>query len=263
MNGALTFNANNLQDFNITTQVGIITNVINHTSIPEKIAELFTKADANGSVIPSINYPTKRISIGGIIKGSSQDNLDTRIDAFKAYFNGKDKNLDIDYAGSTRRYIATANSIGVSREQKALYATFTIEFICTNPFGLDISATSIINQAAYTSATFNATPTITGSAPYQLPIFTITINALTGTGDYIQISNDNNNQQIMLYGLGLAANDVVVIDCANRVVTVNDLPVDYFGTFLEVELGASSITYTDGFATRSVDIDGEYIKRYL
>lgn len=263
MNGDITYNSNDLQTYSPATNVGIITNVIDHTSLPEKVAELYALADANGSAIPAINYPSKRITISGAIKGSSQSNLDVRIDEFKGYFNGKDKNLDIAYGGSTRRYIATANSISISRQQKALWANFTVEFICTQPFGTDTTTTSITNTLNYTSATLNLTPTILGSAPYQLPIFTITIDALTGTGDYIQLSNDNNSQEMLIYGLGLTSGDVLVIDCANRFVTLNGDLVDYNGVFLELEPGANSITYTDGFTTRTVDIVASYYKRWL
>lgn len=264
MNGDLTFNSNDLQTYSPTTKVGIITNRIDHTNIPDKIAVLYAKADANGSSIPSINYPSKKIIIAGSIHGSTQANLDDRIDTFKGYFNSKDKNLDIAYGSSTRRYIATANTISVSRQQKALYAEFSVEFICTNPFGLDTTTTNLwALKSGFTSATFTEAPTIAGSAPYQLPVITITINSLTGDGDYVQISNDNNNQELVIYGQGLEAADVVVIDCAERTVTLNGIEIDYYGTFLELEPGANSITYTDGFTTRNVDVAGVYTKRWL
>lgn len=263
MNGDITYNSNDLQTFNPSTGVGIITNRIDHTNIPDKIAELYAKADANGSSIPAINYPSKKIVIGGVIKGSSQADLDDRIDSFKGYFNGKDKNLDIAYGSGTRRYIATVNALSISRQQKVPFAEFTVEFICTTPFGLDTTATSIINTLNHTSGVLTVSPTISGSAPYQLPIFTITIDALTGDGDWFSISNNNNGQEMLIYNLGLVASDVVVIDCAERTVTVGGEPVDYSGVFLELEPGANSITYTDGFTTRTVDIVANYYRRWL
>lgn len=264
MNGDLTYNSNDLQTYDPTTNVGILTNVIEHTNLPEKIATLFAKADADGSSIPSINYPSKKVNIAGMIKGSTQADLDSRIDTFKGYFTGKDKNLDITYGSSTRRYIATANTVSVVRQDKAIFATFAIEFICTNPFGLDTSTTNLWTaKSAFSSATFTETPTIGGNAPYQLPVITITINSLTGAGDYVQISNDNNNQELLIYGQGLQAGDVIIIDCAECTVTLNGTEIDYYGTFLELEPGAASITYTDGFTTRSVDVSGVYTKRWL
>lgn len=263
MNSDIAYNSNDLQTFDPSTGVGILTNVIDHTNIPDKVTDLYVIAQADASAITSINYPSKKINIAGAIVGSTQNDLDSRIDTFKSYFNGKNKNLDINYNGATRRYIATANTISVTRMQRAKYATFSIEFICTLPFGYETTATNITTQSNYTSPTLNATPTIAGSAPYQLPVFTITVDALTGDGDYIQLSNDNNGQSILVYGLGLEAGDVLVIDCVNRKVTLNDEVVEYTGTFLELEPGANSITYSDGFATRTVDIVGEYNKRYL
>lgn len=264
MNGDLTFNSNDLQTFNTGTKVGINTNVINHTNLPDQLAALYAKADTDGSAIPAINYPTKKVSIGGTIHGSTQADLDSRIDTFKGYFNGKDKNLDITYSGGTRRYIATKNALSVDRENTALFATFQVEFICTNPFGLDTSTTNLWTaKNNFTSATFTETPTVGGTAPYQLPIFTITIDALTGAGDYVQISNDNNNQEILIYGQVLTAGDVIVIDCSTRTVTLNGTEIDYDGTFLELEPGANSITYTDGFTTRTVDVSAVYTKRWL
>ena len=263
MNGIISFNSNSLQTYSSATKTGIITNAIQHTNIPDQVAELLAKADANGSYIPSLNYPSKKIQIAGAIAGSSQDDLDARIDTFKGYFIGKDKNLDIQYAGGTRRYIATVNSSSVDRDNVSLYATFTIEFICSQPFGLDTATTSLMNQTGYTSASYNVTPTIGGSAPSQLPIFTITVTALTGVGDYVQISNDLNNQAILVYGLGITAGSVIEIDCVARTVKLNGVEVNYSGTFLDLAPGASSITYSDGFDTRTVTIVATYAKRWM
>lgn len=264
MNGGLTFNSNNLQTYSPATDLGIITNVIDHTDGPEMLMSLLALADADGSSIPAINYPSKPVALAGVIKGSSQADLDSRIDTFKGYFRGKDKNLDITYGSGTRRYIATAGVPKIQRRPRSYIALFQIPLTCTNPFGLDTSATALFaTHTGSTVATFTETPTVDGNAPYQLPIFTITLTALTGAGDYVQISNDNNNQEIMLYGLGLANGDVIVIDCVERTVTVNGDEVDYYGTFLELEPGANSITYTDGFTTRTVTVAASYTKRWL
>lgn len=264
MDGSLTYNSNSLQTYNPSTRVGINTNVIRHTNIPDSIAELYIKASASDSVVPDQEYPAKTINLGGTIHGSTQADLDDRIDTFKGYFAQRNKNLDIDYSSSTRRYtVMKANSVGIDRQDKALFATFSVELIC-KPFGVETSVTNLwAAKAGFTSATFTETPTIAGSAPFQQPVFTITINSLTGAGDYVQISNDNNNQEILLYGLGLEAGDIIVIDCVERTVTVNGIEVDYYGTFLELEPGTASITYTDGFTTRNVDVAGVYTKRWL
>lgn len=263
MNGDITFNSHDLQTFTAASKVGINTSTIEHTSMPDQVATLYAKADANISSIPSINFPSKKITIAGSIHGSTQANLDERIDTFKGYFNGKDENLDIAYGSSTRRYIATKNTISITRLDRALFARFTIEFICTQPFGVDTSATNIANQTAQTGDTHTYTPTILGSAPFQYPVITYEVNTITAGGDYLLISNDNNTQELLIFEQGIVAGDVIVIDAFERTVTINDDPVDFSGTFLELEPGANSITITDGFTARNVDILVEYYQRWL
>lgn len=263
MDGGLLYNTNDLQTYDPATRVGINTNVIRHTDIPDSVAELYIVANANDSEVPNNEYPSRKIVLGGTIHGSTQADLDNRIDAFKGYFGQRYKNLDIVYGSSTRRYVVMkANALGVDREDKALFATFSVELLC-KPFGIDTTATNILTEAAYTSATKTITPTIGGSAPFQLPVFTFTLTAITGAGDYIQITNNENGQEMLIYGLGLANGDVLVIDCVNYEVTLNGDEVDYNGAFLELEPGAADVTITDGFTTRTIAMNGEYNKRWL
>lgn len=264
MDGSVSYNSNSLQTYDRSNQTGILTDKIRHTDLPDNVAELYVVANANKSTVEDQEFPSKAIVLTGSIHGSSQADLDDRIDTFKGYFVQRKKNLDIAYGSGTRRYyILKANTISVDRKDKALFAKFSVELIASG-FGLDTSSTNLWTaKTGFTSATFTETPTIAGNALTQLPVITITINSLTGSGDYVQISNGNNNQEILLYGLGLAASDVIVIDCEERVVTVNGVEVDYYGTFLELEPGSASITYTDGFTTRDVDVSGVYTKRWL
>jgi phage-related protein len=266
MNGEISFNGNDLQTYDPVTQTGIIVDEIDHSDIPEKLLDIYAIANANKSAIAGDpDFVSKVITVTGTIVGSSVADLADRIDTFKGYFNGKDKNLDIGYGSGTRRYIATADkSPSIKPAAKRRYSPFTLKFVCTDPFGRDLTATNLwAAKNNFTAATFTEAMTVGGNAPYQLPVFTIHIDALTGAGDYLLISNDNNNQEILLYGLALVAGDTVVIDCAERKVTVNNVEVDYYGTFLELEPGANSITYTDGFTTRQVDVSATYVKRWL
>lgn len=264
MDGSISFNGNSLQTYDPTTGVGIISNEIDHTDAPDMNMAILAIANANDSSIGDMDSPSKPIALAGAIKGSSQVDLDQRIDAFKAIFRGKNKNLDINYAGTIRRYIATVPTSGikVKRTGTKLWATFTIAAFC-KPYGRDTTPTELFNSANATTGSATYTPTVGGTAPYQLPIFTIHIDALTGAGDYLQISNNANDQAILIFGQGLTAGDTLVIDCEAREVRLNDELIDYQGTFLELEPGAVSLTYTDGFTTRTVDRDGKYYKRYV
>lgn len=254
---ALSFNGEDIE----TDEVKITT--LEYFSLPKKDMSVFELANSDLSSVVNVNYPNKIIKIGGTIQCTTLIDLDTQIDNFKALFNAKEANLDIDHSTTTRRYIATVNVLDIRRTIALTHAEFSLEFICSNPFGLETTLTTISNLTAYTTAGYTVTPTIGGSAPYQLPIITLELNTITGTGDYVQFTNDNNNQEILLTGLGLADGDIIVINCEERTVTLNGDPADYFGTFLELEPGSGSITYLDGFTTRNIDLNISYYKRYL
>mgnify|MGYP000859526940 FL=1 len=264
MNGNILYNTISLQTYNPATRVGIITNMIDHTSIPEKQSSVYALAHSNSSVISYVNYPSKKITIGGVIKGSSEDDLDVRTDAFKGYFIGQDKNLDIDYAGSTRRYIATANSISVTRQQSSLYATFAIEFLCTQPFGIDTADTTALNTTGNTTSNYNPSYTFLGSAPYQLPVITVTYSAMTGNGtaQLVRIGNNDTGQVIVINRIW-SATDVIVIDCYRKLVQVNGLDVPFTGAFPEFHPGPSAFSYSDTLTTRTFAFNVIYKVAYL
>lgn len=263
MTGAISFDTNSLQTYAPATDVGIITNGIEHTNLPIKDAALYPLANTNQSVIPYVGYPSKAINIAGVIKGSTTANLDSRIDSFKQYFLGKDKNLDIEYNGTTRRYVATANTISVIRRQKALFATFEIEFICTLPFGKNTSATTALNASGRTLSGYTDPYTFLGTAPFQLPVFTITYSAVSGGASYVQIGNSGNGQSIMITDQTWVAADVLEIDVANRTVKKNGVEIDFVGAFPEFPPGAQNFSYSDGFTTRTLTELVTYYPMYI
>lgn len=253
----ITFDTNDLQTDNI------ITSDIDHGSIPEKSMSLFALASANKSVIPAINYPTKTITVTGKIIGSSVTDLDSRLDTFRSYFNGKNKNLDIDYDGGTRRYIATASKVSIPRPGGLTFANFVITFVCVEPFGKATTSTSALSANARTSADYTDAYTFLGTAPFQLPVVTITINTVTGGTGHLAFTNDSNDQGITLIDKDFQNGDVIVIDCEQRSVTINGTATDYLGSFPEFPPGSQTMHYNDGFTARNFDIDVDYYKRYL
>jgi hypothetical protein len=263
MTGAITFDSNSLQTFLASTNVGIITEDQNFSDIPVKDMPLYALANSNRSVITNIDYPNKAITIVGAIIGSSIANLDSRVDDFKAALRGKNKNLDINYNGVSRRFIASANSISVIRKGKQLFARFTVQFVCTEPFGMDTSDTTALSASARTSNSYADLYTFLGTAPYQLPVVTITINSVTGGNTYLSFGNANTGQSVNITGVTFQAGDVLVIDCYNRTVKLNGLPQDYTGAIPEFEPGAQSFNYADGFTTRNFNINIVYKKLYL
>jgi hypothetical protein len=254
---SLLYNGFDLQTANI------LTDDIDHQSIPNKNANTYALAHANKSALPFINYPSKQITLKGTIKGSSIADTDSRVDSFKAYFNGKDGNLDIGYNGGTRRYIGTATAVDVNRPKGLAYAEFTVIITCTIPFGMATSATTGINDTGNTTATDSFNVTFAGNAPIQLPVIEITLTAVTGGANHLQVTNNANGQGMVLLGQTFANGDVIVIDSSTRKVTRNGTEIDYLGSFIEVGPGLVQFNYADGFTTRTFSFKVTYTPLYM
>lgn len=262
MSTSITFNSNSLQS------ASVITSQINSGSIPERDVKLFALAHANRSVIPDDNYPSRRITISGKLIAASVTAMDVLEDTFKAYFRGKDKNLDIGNNGGSRRFIATANSVSIDRPGGLQHADFSVEFICTQPFGKATTATTPSSSfspsaAARTLSGYTDAITFAGTAPYQLPVITITLTAVTGGTGYLAVSNSGNGQGITITGQSFVNGDVIEIDCENKTVKLNGTEIDFLGAFPEFEPGAQSLAYSDGFTTRTFTIAVNYYPLYL
>lgn len=261
MNGgtAISFNSNSLQTDNY------ITADIKHESVPQKDAPVYSLAHANRSSIPYINYPQKVITVTGKIVGSGISDVEGRIDTFKSYFATEvAQALDIAYAGGTRRYTALATTVDVDRPGGLDWANFTVVFTCTKPFGTATAAVQVLDEEDHTTSPASFTPlTFAGSAPWQQPKITITITDVTDGDSFITVANDVTKQSVSV-GAVFADGDVLVIDCAERKVTLNTLPVDYVGSFPEFANGAgATLNYDDGFTARDVDILVECFPLYL
>lgn len=258
----VSFGGSNLQTFDGNR--GIIVQDIDAESMPTKENKMYPLANSNGSKITYVNYPSKPITITGQVNGINTADLDTLLDTFRGYFAKQDQNLDFDYAGGTRRYIATINSLDIKRPGGLQYANFTALFDCTQPFGQNINPTQALNiTTARTSAAYTDAHTFLGTAPYQLPIITITYSAITGgTGQVVNFGNDSNGQQITVTRTW-AAGDVLSIDVVQKTVTINGSLIDFTGAFPQFPPGAGSFSYSDSFTTRSFTINVVYYPMFL
>lgn len=244
--GSVSFDSNSLQTANILTQD------IDHASLPTKNASPFAISHANRSTIPYINYSSKQITISGEINGSNITDLDARIDSFKSYFNGANKNLDIGYNSGTRRYIGTVTDIQIQRPGGLAYASFSVTIFCIYPFGMDISTTTAITATGRTLSTFSDNFTIAATAPYQLTIATFTLTAVSSTGlQTMTYGNAAAGQQISIARSNWAVSDVVVIDSTTSTVTVNGALFDFAGGFPQFGTGSQTATYGDTFTSRT------------
>ncbi len=229
----IAFSSFSLQSFDGTR--GIITESIEHAGKSAKRAQMYALAHANASIIPFVEYPNKPIQVDGVIIGTTIADCDAQIDLFNSYLLAQNGNLDIDYNGSTRRYIATATNIDVNRPGGLAWASFSVTFTCTQPFGQDVAATTLLSPAA-TRHNLCANPSfetdLTGWSTYSSAI----ISRFLGDGTYAVN--------------GVAATNVTAVESGLNFTATGNVGVPY------INLG-TSITYAmwvNPAVTTSLDV---------
>lgn len=254
---AISFDGYNLQTSTILTAS------IDHESSAQRSNPIMSLANANKSVLPFSNYPSKNIVIRGKIIASSITELDGQLDTFRSYFRNKDRNLDIGYNASTRRYVTTPVNVEIDRPGGLNHASFVVTLLATEPFGKDVLSTTLLSATGRTSASYTDSITVGGSAPSQLPIFTVTYSSITdGTDATISFGNNATGQQVQVTNT-FASGDVVAFDSVNREVTVNGIAQDFSGAFPEFEIGTQEVSYSDDFTARTFSVNMIYYKRWF
>lgn len=192
----------------------------------------------DGAKLISATYKPKTITIEGIIKGTSQSDLETNIDIFKKYISGTDLTLDIEYAGGTRRYNVAVSSVTITRDFFHLtFAPYSLEMIVLDlPFGRDTSLTETFSAVALTNSIEYLTANFLGSAKPR-PKFNLVIDT-AGTLEEIQLKNNTTNKEIILtLTSGFSNGDQIEIDCDEKTVKRNTTDFEYTGVFPEADLG--------------------------
>lgn len=222
-------------------------------------------ANTDKSVTPSAYYDDKKLNVQVEIGRDTRDLLDVSIDTLLAYLQPKESALVLSTGGSTRQWTATYSNMAISNVQGG-HAEIDIEFEAADGIGIDVASTSLFS----TQLTGNNTNTpfvggpLGGSAQFQQPIITITLNSFTGsTSDSITVGNPLNGMQVVI-ARAWAAADVLVIDSKLKKVTVNGIEVAFTGSIPEWERGLTgSMDYTDTFTVRNRTMSGIYYKRYV
>jgi hypothetical protein len=231
-----------------------------HDKVAEQELNVQRIARTNDSIVLRKNYQAKVINIHIIVKDTSRDNLDSRLDTLRETIEVKDKNLDIDYASGIRRYICTGHF--QIEERKLNWARVKLVFTCYKAFGENTTTTSE-SFTGKTTSPLEDDIEIDGTAPAQ-PDITITINSVTSSGDkYLQFKNLENEDYVKITTDDWAADDVIVISTREKRCTKNGTVIEYLGIMPEWLPGDNDWEYTDNFDARNIDIDIVYLKRYL
>ena len=259
MASSITFNSYDLQTSSIVTEK------ILHTSSPENNLQVNQKMRRDGSILFSNYWTKKNISASGHILGSSISDLDSKIDTLKQNLVGENLDLDIGYAGGTRRYRATVKRINIDREHfNGSWCPFSIEFVCVDAFGKDTSTTSV-TQDNNTSSPFTKVVTIGGSFP-AFP--TISLDFTSGSNvTAVKIENVTTGEFITipfpLDSRTFADAEILIVDCNNMTVQISAVNIDFSGVFPKFVVGSNTVRITVSGSPFDIDLDITYTPLYI
>ncbi len=232
MSTNITFDGFDLQNSSI------ISSRAQHTQYPDRVIDTQRRSRENDFKIQGNYFVLKRIFVEGILKNSVANDLRDDIDDMKKNLTGEDKNLDIDYGGGTRRYVATVEKLEV--EEQSFHITFVkyrVTFLC-HAFGQ--GTTELTRElTGIRSSTMDSEATIAGTA-INLPVVRVTVVAETNMVR-IKFINTTTNEYIEVE-TAYNATDVLNINCDTKAVTLNDDPIDFAGVFPTFIAGTNAWT---------------------
>lgn len=219
---------------------------------------LYGLARQRGATLLNSELKEKVFKMEGTITGTSISDLEGNVDEFKELITRTEKNLDIEYAGGTRRFVATASKINVPRDFfNVTFVPFEVEFLCSAGVGKDIVITS---DAVTAISTLDRTTTTSVSGTLS-PDMKTTIEVTAASG-ITQVELLANGDKITLTA-SIVAGDEIVIDGGTLKVTQNGTEKAYTGIFPQFGVGANVYQLTFTGTSITYDLTFDYVKTYL
>ena len=228
---------------------------VKHESAPERELTAVSIARQDGHILVADRRGVKVITLRGTLVAASQDALDAAIDTFKELFSRQEKNLDISWNASTRRYVATCTNHTFDRDHYNTNAVpWTAEFTVLSGEGKDTSTTTARNAFSM-SITGSATDSFTmaGSKPAK-PVITLDIDGASSGVQGIEYKNTDNGEKIQITRTGTwggGSGKDIIINCLTRKVTDNiagssQVEGIFYGVFPSFKIGTNNIQITLG-----------------
>lgn len=226
----ITFNGVDLQSSSI------VTTEIQHEDIGQKALNIQKFSDREGGKISTIGFEVKKITLAGIIKGTSKADVEGKIDTLKKNLNARNKNLDIAYSSGTRRYKATCSMMKFGRKHYSIdLIDWEAEFIISDPplgIGLDTSTLESLGRTASGAST--TTMDNIGTVDYNgtfrpLPKVKITLTACNGIRRLIFSNTDDEGYytRSVIENIKFEDGDIIIIDTKEGIVTLNGTEIEF------------------------------------
>lgn len=233
---------------------------VKHESVADRILSTLGLARDDGEVFVSDRRGVKKVQLQGIITGTTQANLEAQIDTMTELFSRTEKNLDVDWNGSTRRYVATCTKHEFDRDHfHLLFCPWTAEFTVLSGEGKDTSTTAALTAHVVTTTTPGTDSfTLLGSKPPK-PYIVIQGSNFPSNCSGIEYKNTDTGEKIVITH-SLTSTDYLIIDCANKkcyhssdLVTLTEVP--FYGVFPKFKIGTNNVQISCGYITNQSSVE--------
>ena len=257
---SLTPSAVEFNGYAMQTSEIIITKLV-HENTPIRDFIRRARPYDNGQNILSDYWRTKTIVMEGVIKTSTAEELDLKLDEFKKNISGQRGTLNVEYGEGYRSYICTLDSGQSMFDRQAhniTFLPFRLTFACDEPFGTDKNYTSIFYSG--TSLVTTLSQTNSGSAVAK-PIYTFNFSAASGVTNVL-IENTTSGESIQYAG-NITAPALLEFNAEEREVTLNGIAVDYSGQFPGLVTGVNSVRITITGVSATYTFTAQHKNAYL
>jgi len=248
--------------FGVNSTADAILNNVQYDSMPSRDFRTNPVPRDDGEIINGNFFRNKKIEIEATLYGDSKTDLNEKIDNMKKILAQKNGTLDFYINGGLRRHIANAvntDRIIDRRSYNITFQPFRIVFHSVEPFCKDLNYTSTTNRDA-TSLEFNQEVNNQGTT-HTKPIFIFNFSAAS-SATAINIKNTVTNEEIEISET-ISAGDIIKFDSENYEVTQNGTAIDYDGTFINLETGINSITFTTTATSATLALTTKFKQQYL
>ncbi|MEK7992886.1 MAG: choice-of-anchor R domain-containing protein [Planctomycetota bacterium] len=228
-----------------------------HESAPDRTLMSMPLAREDGEVLIYERYGKKIIPLRGVLVGSSQSDLETKIDAFKELFGRVEKNLDFSWEAGTRRYVATCSRHNFDRDFFHLSVVpWTAEFTVSTGEGSDTGTTTAVSETVNfvppsDATTGLSTVTFAGSKAPRPSIALSNLDFSTFIKGLEYKNTDTGERLVVTYPGNWGDNRTATIDCDAKTVTGDAVDgvtkaLNFYGMFPKFKVGANNIQITCG-----------------
>ena len=217
-----------------------------HESFPERQVGTMQPSREDGDIFMYERFGKKIITMTGHLCGTSQADFESKKDTMSELLSRVEKNLDFDWNGSTRRYVATCSRFELDRDHYNISnCPFIIEFVVSGGVGKDTSITVEKHAVSLNANPYSFTSTFAGSAAPK-PVITIEIGAWFTNPMGVMLENVTTGEKIVFNKQTghLASGDTIVFDFENKKVTLEGVEQKFYGSFPTLIIGANSLKIT-------------------